>query len=559
LGNMAQRNDPLKVDLSILENNLLICSNNFSNTEKLITNIINQLDEKVVIIDTEGHFDYEERIIAGKDFKIPLNSDAIDYIYEYDLADVEPINKAVIQDILIEVQKYINTLPDKFLPFDTFVNVIDSQYRETNIPELILLKNKLLRYKEADLFAQNLKEVLNLNIILEQADTSIIDLSPISDGIKQEVIKYLYTILNRINEKIYVFVKVNNENISKKLLKRYITKDNVYTTIICPHEFKYIQELKEVSQNMIFFAPLTISHDFASYNTYLNKLNNDEFIVYGAHTQNIPFITEISAELPESSEEQPQEDNETQTTAVLEEESETQDNDGEDDLKENILEENDISDYSIEEEGENQEAEIVENTSEETNEDAFKNSVEPVDNIFEFEEPQEDVIIETLPETENNDQNFEPAVAQQPDDEVIEQVAKDVDKAFYEKLPDEDDEISASENDGYEIIEDELTEDDLNIIDELSTDDIPLAGEYEDTEIPQEEDQPPVVPIYPADDIEEKDNQTFEAGDNVTTAKYGDGVVEKMVKYGNKMLCSIDFPNIGRRLLDPAMTEIKKI
>lgn len=140
LGNIAQRNVPLKVDLSILENNLLICSNNFSNTEKLITNIINQLDEKVVIIDTEGHFDYEERIIAGKDFKIPLNSDAIDYIYEYDLADVEPINKAVIQDILIEVQKYTNTLPDKFLPFDTFVNVIDSQYRETNIPELILLK-----------------------------------------------------------------------------------------------------------------------------------------------------------------------------------------------------------------------------------------------------------------------------------------------------------------------------------------------------------------------------------------------------------------------------------
>lgn len=32
-----------------------------------------------------------------------------------------------------------------------------------------------------------------------------------------------------------------------------------------------------------------------------------------------------------------------------------------------------------------------------------------------------------------------------------------------------------------------------------------------------------------------------------------------MIKYGNKMLCSIEFPNIGRRLLDPAMTEIKKL
>lgn len=32
-----------------------------------------------------------------------------------------------------------------------------------------------------------------------------------------------------------------------------------------------------------------------------------------------------------------------------------------------------------------------------------------------------------------------------------------------------------------------------------------------------------------------------------------------MIKYGNKMLCSIEFPNIGRRLLDPAMSEITKL
>ena len=52
---------------------------------------------------------------------------------------------------------------------------------------------------------------------------------------------------------------------------------------------------------------------------------------------------------------------------------------------------------------------------------------------------------------------------------------------------------------------------------------------------------------------------TFEPGEKVTTAKYGDGIVEKMIKYGNKMLCSIDFPSIGRRLLDPAITEITRI
>ena len=65
--------------------------------------------------------------------------------------------------------------------------------------------------------------------------------------------------------------------------------------------------------------------------------------------------------------------------------------------------------------------------------------------------------------------------------------------------------------------------------------------------------------IYPADDIESADNTEFHPGEHVTTAKYGEGVVEKMIKYGNKMLCSIDFPNIGRRLLDPSMTDITKL
>ena len=70
---------------------------------------------------------------------------------------------------------------------------------------------------------------------------------------------------------------------------------------------------------------------------------------------------------------------------------------------------------------------------------------------------------------------------------------------------------------------------------------------------------PPVVPIYNAEDIEPQEQQSLEPGDRVSSPKYGEGVVEKMIKYGNKMLCSIEFPNIGRRLLDPAMTEIKKL
>ena len=71
----------------------------------------------------------------------------------------------------------------------------------------------------------------------------------------------------------------------------------------------------------------------------------------------------------------------------------------------------------------------------------------------------------------------------------------------------------------------------------------------------------PMVPIYeaeiPQEDMVESDS--LEQGDSVIHAKYGNGVVEKMIKYGSKTLYSINFDNVGRRLLDPTLTEIKKV
>ena len=70
----------------------------------------------------------------------------------------------------------------------------------------------------------------------------------------------------------------------------------------------------------------------------------------------------------------------------------------------------------------------------------------------------------------------------------------------------------------------------------------------------------PIVPVYDAD-IPQEDlvmSDPIEQGDSVTHAKYGNGIVEKMIKYGNKTLFSINFDNIGRRLLDPTLTESKK-
>jgi len=119
--------------------------------------------------------------------------------------------------------------------------------------------------------------------------------------------------------------------------------------------------------------------------------------------------------------------------------------------------------------------------------------------------------------------------------------------------------------------EDELSEEDLDYIDdalpgmeepEVQGEDIADISEDDLYSQDEEEfDKPPVVPIYPAEGVESEaadDAFGYAQGDVVTHPRYGRGVIEKIIKYGNKTLCSISFDNVGRRLLDPSISEFEK-
>lgn len=666
MGELAQQGVTLNVDKTILDNNLLVCSDNVENTNILLKNITKQIDEKIVIFDTDGLFDAENKITFGKDFKLPLNYDTINFIYENELDDVDATSRAVIQDIFIEVQEYTKNLPEGYLPFETFINVVDQQYKETQIPQLVLLKNKLIKYRDLNAFAETLKDVLSLSIAIDKSKVTIIDISEMAPVLQKEIMSYTYGVMKGINETIYSFAKVDNANSSKRLLKTFLSRDGIYTTIICRHEYKYLPELKSAAQNLILFTPQTLQHDFAAYNTFLNKLNTDEFIIYGAHTQNIPLIVELDEleldtqndddetenekdieEIPSSNvvpmpapvqNTAPQEnvtvtpepeiqeeetfkapeveypdlgfDNETpssneaptvdfpetETLNVTEEQpeenftqielpetfeepeiEEVQQEEPEEDIQENF--DNEISQEPIEEEVFMPETDIpqveinedlseqaiiedsnisetpAEYTSQATEEQApIYNILD--DNEIDYQDAEPEVLplepeIDYSVEDIDIEENYQEPQPYDENEAMIEQAAKDVDKLIYEKLPNED----VTLDDLSDLQSDELTEDDLNLIGDLASDN----GITPEPELEYNEEQPPVVPIYNAEDIEPQEQQSLEPGDRVSSPKYGEGVVEKMIKYGNKMLCSIEFPNIGRRLLDPAMTEIKKL
>lgn len=618
IGKLAQQNFLLNVDYSILEKNLLICSDKTEYTDILLSNFAKQITEygqKSVIFDTDATINAENTLVFGRDFKLPLNYDTINFIYENDLTDVEPTSKAIIQDIFLEVQEYSKTVLDNFIPFDNFIAVVDAQYRETGIPELALLKNRLLRYKEEAVFAQNVKEIHSLRSAIRANMSTLLDISRADDALQRQIINYVYDEINSMDLFVNSLVKINSANADKKLIRKFLSQDKIYTTVAAPHNYKYVYELKDRASNMIFLAPQTLQHDFNSYNVFLNKLNDDECVVYGKATQNIPLIVEIMpledleeefANVPEKeaveqaqvepapvkddfSEESDSysyetmlEDNAPNQVEPLEElqedSSEPLVNLPEEmpkelpplELMEDEESEQEVVDEEIPVELDEEEEELVEPTQvEEEFQDTPEESLE-LDEVEEAPvETEEELITEEEPETDDFDEDYiETPVEEESSDEVNgnEQLEAPLVEDADETLPSLEDEVNyepEQEQTAQEEQQDNLTEDDLDYIqdvnmpDESPTElDEQLDDRLEDR-LPDE--NPPVIPIYPAEEPTANPNAVvFEPGDRVRHPKYGDGVVEKMIKYGNKVLCSISFEN-GRRLLDPTISEVQKV
>lgn len=640
IGTLAQQDDMLIIDASVFERNLTVFAEKDTNKADFISNCIRQLfqmREKSVIIDNANMFEDYEKIVFGKDFKLPLNSRMIDYLFEYELTEVDAATKAVIQDIFYAVQEYIRTLDFEFLPIDNFIDVVTNQYQETKMPELALLKNRLLKYRDSNIFANAKEEVFALKEKLENKNCSIIDIKDIPETLQNEVLGFVHGVLDSFDKYVYFFVPLTDDNSDKKLLKQFINHNHVFTTILTSPSYKYANELHQHAQNIILFAPNSVNHDFASYNTFLNKLNPDECIVCGKLTQGIPFIvlmTDLELDLTredvlggryqfipavedlmlvktdengnkipvmmpvkeETAEQTPKADEETISAIPVIQQAPIEVIDA---VPEQIGEEAEVSpdtDTSSEEpSGLPEPPELL------TAEEAFPTSdifdgmgVNPQERMapgmLNVENINEEIIMPAgvneqtteLPEDETEIVEPSPLIdeelpLEEPDfDSILSedtpQAEDNINEFFNEEQP-LSEETSQNERQSVpEYSEDTLTEDDLNFLEDSGLEqpqqfdaDSAVDAMFDDAEeqnsyiedVSQEEH--PSVPVFPADETAEEEDIGFQQGDRVTHHRYGRGIVEKIIKYGNKTLCSISFENVGRRLLDPTITDLTKL
>ena len=587
IGNLAQQEDMLNLDISVFERNLTVFAEKDSHKTSFISNCIRQLfqmKEKSVIIDTDNLFEDYPKIEFTKDFKLPLNSKMIDYIFEYDLAEVEPSTKAVIQDIFYAVQQYIKTLDFEFLPIDNFVDVVANQYKEMQMPELALLKNKLLKYRDANVFANTKEEVFALKDKLEEKNCSIINLKNIHESLQKEVLSFIHSALESVDKYIYLFVPLTDGNSDKKLLKQIINHNHVFTTILTSSSYKYASELKKHAQNIILFAPSAATNDFAAYNTFLNKLNYDECVVYGKLTQGIPFIVEMNdLDLDLTKDdvlgEKYQFVPKTEDTILVR-------------IEENgdrvLIDDSFVpveEDASVTENNMNLTEQNIEEKSSADNTQSIPEISQPP---IEVVEAPEENIEEVSPTVQPPVMEETPAMPVEPVSEIVEPVANIMEEESFDNSISEPDLQLDYESENLSHVQDlqesdligedddlgqqaSLTEDDLNFIEEnqvVQPDDFfdeniisePIEDNAAYQESPFINDKPPVVPVYPAgsEELGDDNGTDFKQGDTVSHPRYGRGVIEKIIKYGNKTLCSIAFDNVGRRLLDPSISELSK-
>lgn len=595
-GNLAKHPDCfVKPSISLLTEKLYIRSDRNDKTEIIIQNIITELQNKnknVILIDFDGRYKNIKNAVKIKisdNFKLPLNIDAFNTILEYDIVDCPLEDKALIQSIVLELREYIQTLNDKFLPFNMFKKVVEEELINNPISGLMLFRNKLWLYAQDRIFAENKSQFDFINASFKNSNVIIIDASLIEEKWHKFVVQ---TILSLVSEYCCLVLSLNDIILDKKSIINLYNKENIIPVVSTTYSSNYSEILKSICKNQLLCKPLKYIEDDELYTTLLNKINSDEFILFGETTLYLPIPVEIQSFTEETEEEIIDKEikkdvdkllSSPQTVIPKEADIQTINNNIQE--SEEIVEDDDLTDSDLDFLDETLNNPSIPQNQEELSEyDVFvpidkqeheiNETVETPEDILESIDASEELLNEN-PEDILQDVNEEQIITEPNDEntEDIEQIEEDAET-------DEVDEDISPLDDVIKGITDKL-EEEKNEADNLasSTEEIKehddLVVEFESDEDEKEENvQPPEInenikpktspeiPVYETDDSSSviTADIPFKIGDVVYHPKHGKGVIEGFANYSNKILfCQIEFENVGRRILDPRIAGIEKV
>ena len=477
---------PVLIDAAAFDKKMLVSVDDTESNNLLIRNFtkqFNHLSKNVVIIDTLGVIK-ANKITAGVDFKLPLNTDSLAFMYRDCLNDATGESKAVIVEIFKELAEYSNTVP--FVPFEALKTIVDDMVDKAHVFKLLVLKNKLAKFDRLGYFAKNKQEVDSLKHFIN-AKCTIIDLSKLDTAFQNRYLEFIYESLKEFSN-TQVFLEMSNV-VSKKNIKNILSDNNVSTTFVTHSKFKYLNDIKNVFDNFIIVPSFANNSVFNIYSTFISAMKPNSYLIAGEATSYIPLVSalEIIDDAPELKQTgENQEDSELEAISASENDEES----GEI-ISAEQSEVSDVLETLPEEEPENEtvppsEEEIIANINEKSDDiitQAGENLVVP-ENMNMFDETEEDD--DVLPAEEYSESNIQEEIP-----EVIEEIPDNLEnnnsetiteEALVSELPPE-----LEEND----IVPALEESDL-------TEEIPLEESFE-TEVHSAEDE--IISDYTAPEV----------------------------------------------------------
>lgn len=458
------------IDASSFDKKMLASIDDKQENNIIARNLVkqfNNLDKNVLIIDTLGVID-AKKITAGVDFKLPLDTASLAFMYQDCLNDATADSKSMIIEIFKDLSDYSQTVP--FVPFGALKSIVDDMVDKSHVFKLLVLKNKLAKFDKLGYFAANKQEVDKIDAILN-SKCAIIDLSKLDTAFQNRYLAFLYEKLQQ-KPNTQVLLELSNV-ISKKNLKNILSSKNIPTTFITHSRFKYLNDIKNLFDNFIISPSFTNNEIFSIYSSFLKAMPKQTYLITGEAVNYIPLVStlkvinEVIPSQPETVEEEEipvSEPEEVQEELPIEEPEE-----------EEIVQEDDSE---LEEISEEDEPEIIEEPQI-TNEEILANIEEkseaviteaakdltPPENMFGEEEEEE--IAEPAEESLELEEDQEEQLTINAEYEtILEEQEEQEPQEEYDEIPITESFDTVQEN--IEEIEDYIPETDENDFEELS-------------------------------------------------------------------------------------------
>ena len=459
------------IDASSFDKKMLASIDDKQENNIIARNLVkqfNNLDKNVLIIDTLGVID-AKKITAGVDFKLPLDTASLAFMYQDCLNDATADSKSMIIEIFKDLSDYSQTVP--FVPFGALKSIVDDMVDKSHVFKLLVLKNKLAKFDKLGYFAANKQEVDKIDAILN-SKCAIIDLSKLDTAFQNRYLAFLYEKLQQ-KPNTQVILELSNV-ISKKNLKNILSSENIPTTFITHSRFKYLNDIKNLFDNFIISPSFTNNEIFSIYSSFLKAIPKQTYLITGEAVNYIPLVStlkvinEVIPSQPETFEEEEKEipvsePEEVQEELPIEEPEE----------EEEIVQEDDSE---LEEISEEDEPEIIEEPQI-TNEEILANIEEkseaviteaakdltPPENMFGEEEDIAEPAEESLQLEEDQEEQL---TINAEYETILEEQEEQEPQEEYDEIPITESFDTVQEN--IEEIEDYIPETDENDFEELS-------------------------------------------------------------------------------------------